>query len=190
MKKQLNIGILGGSFNPIHNGHLEIARYALEKKVLDEVWFMPCKVHPLSKTVISENYRAEMIKLAIADIKGARFSDFELKKSKTSYTFETMRELKSLYPYNFYWIIGSDLLSQMNRWHGYKELQNEVDFLVFHREGYDLKNPGLKIKSLYTTIPDVSSTQIRNLIKEGKSLDSLVPKAVEEYIISQGLYLN
>ena len=185
----MKVGILGGSFNPIHNSHIKIIKAVLENKLANEVWVMPCKVHPLSKEVEDEAHRADMINLAIKDVDHTKLCDIELKKEGTSYTFETLRELRKIYDHDFYLIIGSDLLIQMADWHGREHLQKEAKFIVFKRKEYEIKNPGMQIESIINFQPDnISSTKIREKVKQGESIADLVPAAVERYILKEGLY--
>jgi nicotinate-nucleotide adenylyltransferase len=185
----MKIAILGGSFNPIQNAHLAMARYILNENIKDEVWLMPCKKHPLSKTVIDEKDRVNMINLAIQGIPRIKLCDLELKKDNTSYTFQTLRELKKNYNHDFSFVIGTDILNQMNKWHGLGYLQKEAKFLVFKRPGYNVVNPGLNIEKVIDWDEmNTSSTEVRTRISKREYISDLVPKKVEEYIICNGLY--
>jgi nicotinate-nucleotide adenylyltransferase len=185
----MKVGILGGSFNPVHNSHIKIARRAIESKFVDEVWMMPCRNHPLDKIVAGINHRVNMISRAIMTIDKVKLCEIELEKEGTSYTYQTLRELRRRYSDDFYIIIGSDLLQQINRWHGYEMLRQEGKFLVFSRKGYPILNPGLCIGAEISVEEDnISSTKVRQRVKEGKSISDLVPKSVEDYILKKGLY--
>ena len=187
----MKVAIFGGSFNPIQNAHLNMAKYLLNQGITDEVWTMPCKVHPLHKNVIDEKHRVEMINLAIRDIANIKLCDIELKKPTTSYTYQTLRELKSTYPHEFYLIAGADILLQMEKWHGREHLMKEAKFIIFSRPNYSIKNPGLNIeKIIYDLTEDVSSTEVRKRILDGKSISELVPLSVEDYIKNNHLYQN
>ncbi len=187
----MKVGIIGGSFNPIHNCHLDLARYVIKHKFVDEVWIMPCKIHPLNKSIIPENFRVDMINLAIKDLAHVKLCDIELKKKHTSYTYGTLRELKQLYDNDFYLIMGADLLKQLDKWKGYEQLKEEAKFIVFSRPGYVLRNPGLNIARLVEyAVGDISSTDIRERIKQGRSIEDLIPKVVAEYILKFGLYVE
>lgn len=185
----MKVAILGGSFNPIHNSHLKLITYLTEHNLVDEVWVMPCKKHPLDKFLDKEEHRVAMVKLAIEGLDKIKFCDFELKQKGSSYTYETLRKLRKEYSHNFYWIIGSDILKQLPSWYGYEHLQKEASFLIFPRKGYDTINPGITIEKIIDCDSDtISSTKVRDRVKQGKSISSLVPKKVEEYIFKNGLY--
>lgn len=185
----MKVAILGGSFNPIHNSHIKLAQYVVENKFADEVWVTPCKKHPLDKFLDKEEDRVAMVKLALEGIDSVKFCDFELKKKGTSYTYQTLRELKQKYPYNFCWIAGSDILEQISTWHGYEFLQKEANFLIFRREGYSIANPGINIDAIVECFTDnISSTKIRERVRKGKSISGLVPRAVEDYIRQNCIY--
>jgi len=185
----MKIGIFGGSFNPIHNSHLSVMNKVIAKNLVDEVWVMPCKKHPLDKFLDKEEDRVAMVKLALAGLERIKFSDFELRKDGKSYTYDTLRKLKQKYPHNFSWIIGSDILKQISTWHGYEHLQREANFIVLRRESYPIINPGINIESsLDIPTENISSTRIRERVRQGKPISNMVPKAVEDYIIKSGLY--
>jgi len=185
----MKIGIFGGSFNPIHNGHISVMNRVIEKNLVDEIWVMPCKKHPLDKFLDKEEYRVAMVKLALIDLENIKFCDFELRKDGKSYTYDTLRKLKQKYLHDFSWIIGSDILKQISTWHGYEHLQKEAKFIVLHRAGYSIFNPGINIEStLDIPTEDISSTKIRARVRQGKSISNMVPGAVEEYIQQNQLY--
>ena len=185
----MKIGIFGGSFNPIHNGHIKVARYLVEHNLTDEAWILPCKKHALDKFLDREEDRVAMIKLAIGGIEKIKLSDFELKRDGKNYTYETLRGLKKEYSHDFSWIIGSDILKQIASWYGYEQLKNEAKFIVLGRQGYPIINPGINIETVAEcTMENISSTKVRERVREGKSISDLVPKAVEDYILQNGLY--
>lgn len=187
----MKVAILGGSFNPIHNGHLYITKKVIEEKLADEIWVMPCKKHALDKFLDREEDRVAMVKLALSGLEKIKFCDFELKQSGKNYTYETMRKLKEEYPHDFSWIIGSDILKQIHTWHGYEHLQKEVNFIVLEREGYPVSNPGINIESAVTcVIENISSTKARDRVRKGKSISDLVPRTVEDYVLQNCLYLS
>jgi nicotinate-nucleotide adenylyltransferase len=187
----MKIAVLGGSFNPIHNGHLYILKGVITEKLADEVWVMPCKKHPLDKFLDKEEDRAAMVKLALNGLKRAKFCDFELKSEVQNYTYLTLRRLKQTYPHDFSWIIGSDLLNQISTWHGYEHLQKEASFVVFHRQGYLVINPGINVEAVVeSSMENISSTKVRDRIRNGKSISDLVPRAVEDYIKHNELYVS
>lgn len=185
----MRIGILGGSFNPVHNGHVKLVKYLSNSGLVDEVWVMPCKKHPLDKFLDKEEDRVAMVKLAISDMEKVRFCDFELKKDGKSYTYDTLRKLRQKYSHDFYWIMGSDILHQIKSWHGYNELKEEAKFIVFHRESYPLIEAEINIEAIIDFESDnISSTRVRERVRKNKSISDLVPRAVEDYILKNKLY--
>jgi len=185
----MKIGIFGGSFNPIHNGHLSVMRKIIGKNLVDEVWVMPCKKHPFDKTLESEVHRSDMIRLAINKMPQIKFCEYELQQTGKNYTLHTLQELKKKHTCDFYLIIGSDILGEVTQWHQYPILSKEAKFLVFKRNGYEIVNPGINIVAAIDTIEkNISSTEIREEVKAGKSISQLVPVAVEEYIKQNKLY--
>ncbi len=162
------IGIFGGSFDPPHLGHLSLIRKALESHLVDEVWLVPNFTNPWRKAIASARDRLKMCQLLVED--KIRVCDLEIKRRGKSYTIETVLELKKRYPYQFFWLIGQDLISDLERFHQAEKLFREVIFLVFPR----------------TT---VSSSEIRRKIKKGESISDLVTKKVENYIREKKLYV-
>lgn len=131
-----SIGIMGGTFNPIHIGHTEIAKAAYEQYHLDEIWFMPNHI-PAYKSedqIVSSENRLEMIRLAIKDIPYCKASDFELKREGNTYTIDTLKLLNKQYPeHSFYFIMGADSLYSFDKWRSYKEIPSYAKLLVAPR---------------------------------------------------------
>ncbi len=135
------MAVLGGSFDPIHNGHLMIANYIIKHKIADEVLFVPACVSPFKDggAVASPEDRIEMVKLAIEGCEGLSYSDMELTREGKSYTYDTMMTLKQIYPdVNLKFIIGMDNLATLNAWYKAQELVQHVDFIIYPRPGYSL----------------------------------------------------
>lgn len=187
MKK---VGILGGTFNPPHTGHLVIANEVLHAYGLDEVWFMPNQVPP-HKTVdqpISNSDRLAMLELALSDNGYFRIERTELERSGPSYTYDTMKILKDMYKdHDFYFIIGGDMVEYLPKWHKIDELLNMVKFVGVSRPSYTTESP---YDILYAETPqiDISSSMIRERVKAGRSIRYLLPESVREYIGERGLY--
>lgn len=187
----MRIGILGGTFNPVHIGHLILAEEVREKIKLDKVIFVPTYLppHKDNSEIAPASARMAMVKLAI---KGNRYflaSDMEIKRDGRSYTIDTLKEFKSIYPQDeLYFIIGSDLLKYLDDWKDLDEIIKMVKFIVATRPGYPLE----KIPSHISTIPiravDISGFEIRKAIKENKSFRYLVPESVLKYIDKKRLY--
>ena len=189
-KRFSRIALLGGSFNPIHKEHIKIIKEVLDKKLVDEVWIIPCKKHPFNKSLLDEKHRVEMIKLAIKNMKKVRICKIELETKGISYTINTIRKLKRKYSHQFFMIIGSDILHEIKKWHKYKQILKEIEFITFIRKGYSFKKvPGMKIVYLINKkLENISSTEIRERIEEGKSFKSSVPLSVRRYIKKERLY--
>lgn len=187
----MRIGILGGSFDPPHLGHLLVARQTKEIMHLEQIWLMPYFSHSWDSVVFSSpKDRFAMTELMQED--GIIASDEEIKVPVKSYTLDTVRRLKQKYLHEFFWIIGSDTLLEFERWKEYKQLLKEIIFFVFPRDGCPLpkKLPiGFQLISSPDLItPNISSTIIRNRIGKNLSIKGLISKPVLSYIQKQNLY--
>lgn len=196
-------GIFGGSFNPIHYGHLMICEYIKEEMGLDKVIFIPTGNPPHKEIEVSAKDRYEMVKTAISPNPDFEISDIETTRVKLSYTVDTIRELKEIYKEEkLYFIIGMDSLFQLKTWKKIKDLSSEIEFVVAKRPGYlddekinrEIKylkeNFGTKIILVETPLYEISSTDLRDRIKKGKSLRYLIPKKVLNYIEESEFYKN
>ena len=196
------IGLMGGTFDPIHNGHLLLAENSRKAFNLDKIIFMPAGIppHKKDKHLSSNTHRYNMTLLAINSNRHFFLSDMELKKEGISFTIDTIKYLKSLYiDTEIYFILGSDSLFQIDTWKDYQELLTLCHFIVaprpnFHNE--KLENTVNTLNSLYNSsihivegpVLDISSSEIRDRVRKGLSISYLVPKPVEEYIYKHGLY--
>lgn len=198
-----DIGIMGGTFDPIHNGHLLLGKQAYEEYGLDEVWFMPSgkPPHKSDHHVTAVEDRCEMVRLAIAEHPYFVFSDFEVKRSGNTYTAQTLRLLNEAYPqHHFYFIIGADSLYEIESWYHPGEVMEQTTLLVAGREyegalrslddqvAYLSDKYGASIRLLHCDEVDISSGELREMESRGKRLYKYVPKPVEEYIMTRGLY--
>lgn len=194
-------GIFGGSFNPIHYGHLMICEYIKEEMGLDKVIFIPTGNPPHKDLGVSAEDRYEMVKLAISPNPDFEISDIETTRINLSYTVDTIRELKKIYKEEkLYFLIGLDSLFQLKTWKKIGDLSQEIEFVVALRPGYIDKedinreidflreNFGTKINLIKTPLYEISSTDLRDRIHEGKSLRYLIPKKVLDYIEESGFY--
>jgi len=180
----MRIGLFGGSFNPIHNGHIALARQMVEKGRLDEVWFMVSPQNPLKKQddLAPDDVRLEWAREALKDEPQLLAKDYEFHLPRPSYTWKTLQELKKDFPqHEFVLIIGADNWVNFSRWAHHDDILKAYSILVYPREGYDMSAATLPKNVLLVDTPlyNVSSTQIRKLLKEGKSVDGLVPKGLK-----------
>jgi nicotinate-nucleotide adenylyltransferase len=201
-KAAMDIGILGGTFDPVHNGHLMIAEYAKDKLKLDKVLFIPAPQPPLKgRTDITPiGQRLEMLKLALDDIKEFEISTIELERTGYAYTADTLHVLKErLGPdVNLFFILGWDSLTEFPRWKNPQKIIKLGKLVAFNRptvKGVDLTAlersvPGIISSTVFLDMPpvDISSTDIREKVDAGEEIYGLVPEKVEKYIRENGLY--
>lgn len=184
------IGILGGTFDPPHNGHLLIANEVQSSLNLDEVWFMPNQEppHKMKSGSASNKNRLEMLERAIKDNKAFHIQPLELEREGPSYTFDTMKILHEKYEgYQFFFIIGADMIEYLPKWHKIEELIKLVQFVGVRRPSY---NHQTDYPILYVDVPlfDVSSSMIRERLNTGKTVKYLLPELVIDYIEENHLY--
>jgi len=188
------IGFFGGTFDPFHCGHLQMARSAAEHLRLHSVCFVPAGQNPLKGTApeATPEQRVEMIRRGIALEPKFTIWEGELHRDGPSYTLETIEHLERVYPNcHLFWIIGSDQLAHLSNWYGIDKLVYKVRFILLKRPGYALEWPGIKGLCLYPVdnqLISVSATRIRKRLKRGGSLAGLVPLQVENFIRKHGLY--
>ena len=194
MKKQKNIGLLFGTFNPPHIGHTLIANYFYITNNFDEIWFMVSPQNPFKKdiTLLDEKLRLEMVRLAIEDANYLKASDIEFSLPKPSYTINTLEKLKNDYPqYTFNIIMGSDNAISIEKWKDFQNIIDNYRIYVYPRTGYSTKNilihKNIKIDNTAPII-DISSTWIREQIKNGKDVQFFLRKLVYEFIKINGVY--
>lgn len=195
-------GIFGGTFDPIHNGHLNIAYEALYCLNLDEIYFMPTgnPPHKSKKCITSANLRYEMVKMAIRNESRFCVCDYEIKKDTMSYTFETTSYFKNKERNTeWYFITGADCLASLDKWRNIKGIFENCNLVVFNRKGYnnnEILSKKKYIEDKYDTIIyvleaptlEISSTELRNKINEGKRVDYLIPHSVYNTILALNLY--
>ena len=199
--KNIKIGILGGTFDPIHNGHLWSAQSICDMLALAQVIFIPAYIppHKIGQKYAPAQDRYAMTALAVQKFPKFTVSDMEIQRNQVSYTYDTIVELHKKYPQaELYFLIGADTVTQLHKWHRIKELLQLVTFVAADRPGYHKvlqeaeKQLGIiareRIMLLNTPEHNISSTEIRARIKAGNSLDTLVPEEVEKYIYTHGLY--
>ena len=200
----MKIGIMGGTFNPIHNGHLSLAGAALQQHNLDEVWFMPSGLpaHKVNDELLSAESRLHMVNLAIGGNENFKASSFEIDRAGFTYTADTMVALTKEYPEaEFYFIIGGDSLMKFHKWVKPEVISVHTTLLAASRNGYtkaeldkqaeDLKNQfGTKV--LFVEMPEliISSNEIRSYCKKQQydAIQPMVPESVFQYIVEQELW--
>ena len=168
------IGIFGGSFNPIHNGHIALAQAVLRQCALDEVWLMVSPQNPLkqnSTDLLDDQLRLQMAEKALEGVEGVKACDYEFRLPKPSYTWNTLQHLSKDYPdYTFSLLIGGDNWAHFTRWRHWKDILRCHQVIVYPREDY----PG----TIDVPLLDVSSTEIRQRVREGKSVEGMVPDSI------------
>lgn len=197
------IGISGGTFNPIHIGHLIIAEMVRDRFGLDKVLFIPSGMPPHKNlgSVLCAEKRFYMVRRAVANNPHFIESRIEIDRGGYTYTVDTLKKLREIYgnDTSLYYIIGADVLNDLLTWKSFEEVFKICEFIAVLRPGNDvqafnkqmeyLKNAySARIHFIETPLIEISSTEIRERIKEGRSIKYLVPESVEEYIESNGLY--
>lgn len=190
----MKIGLLFGSFNPIHTGHLLIANYMVEYTELDKIWFVVSPQNPfkVNDELLDENLRLKMIEMAIADDNRFEACNIEFEMPKPNYTYLTLTTLTEKYPeHQFTPIIGGDNLQSFHLWKNYESILENYQLFVYRRAGFH-ENPLLanhkKISLYEVPLLNISSTYIRETLQAGKSIRYLVPKVVKEFIDEHHLY--
>ncbi len=203
--KSVSYGILGGTFNPIHNVHIELATAALKQFHLDKVLIMPNNkpAYKSSNDIVSNKNRAEMVELAIQDIDGLEFSDMELNRPGLTYTCDTLELLNTKYPQtDWYFIMGGDSIMYFDKWREPEKIVKYATLIVSVREGIDkttvfkkieelkMKYPGSRI--LYEEIEavDISSRMLRDMINRNEDVSFYMNKSVIDYIKDRQLYMT
>lgn len=193
-QKRIRTGLFGGSFNPVHNGHIALARHLLDTALLDEVWFMVSPQNPLKRrsSLLDDETRLRMVRLAVEDEPGMEASDAEFRMPRPSYTWHTLQQLGSEHPErDFRLIIGADNWLLFDRWMAHEEILARYGIIIYPRPGSPVDDtqlpPGVTL--VHMPLSTVSSTDIRNRIARGLPVSGLVPAKVEEYIHRRGLYV-
>ena len=174
MKK---IGIFGGSFNPIHCGHIALAQAVQKQCGMDEVWLMVSPQNPLKQQadLLDDNLRLELAQKALEGVEGVCASDYEFHLPKPSYTWNTLLHLSEDYPdCEFFLLIGGDNWAHFERWRQWKDILRNYDVIVYPRDEY----PG----TIDVPLLDVSSTEIRQKVRAGECISGLVPETIEKLV--------
>lgn len=198
-----SLAIMGGTFDPIHYGHLVVAEQVRHSFACDKVLFIPAAIppHKTQNTITAVADRLAMTKMAVASNPWFEISTLEIERPGPSYTIDTVREIKETYqPENLYFITGADAVLEILSWKDVNNLLSLCKFIAATRPGYDLNNLQQRLKSLpqkyfeniipfYVPSLAISSTDIRNRVNSGKPIKYLLPESVEDYIYDHLLYL-
>jgi nicotinate-nucleotide adenylyltransferase len=186
----MKLGLLGGSFNPIHHGHLISATRAAEALRLERVLFIPAAVSPLKNgnDLASDRDRWAMLRLALKGNPLFEASDLELRRGGVSYTVDTLRELKRRTKASLYWILGADAARLLPRWKSIEDVRRLAAFIILPRPGDSVPPKMPKEHIVKAPLLEISSSEIRERIRKGLSVRYLVPDAVETYLRRKGLY--
>lgn len=188
----MRVGLFFGSFNPIHVGHLMLAQYMVNFADVDEVWLVVSPQNPFKQDVelADTQHRLNMARLAVGDNEKIKISEVELSLPKPSYTIDTLRALEKEYPeIEFSIIMGADNLTGLNRWKEAETLLSRYRIIVYPRPGYEAKEPeGAHIEIVDAPQVDISSTQLRRWIGEGRSVLYFTNDKVIEYFSQNNLY--
>ena len=196
MNKSVNIALFGGTFNPVHNGHLINARHILREFSLNKVIFIPSRypVHKKLESGISVLDRCAMLSLAIQDDENFEISSIEVDRDSPSYAIFTVMEMSGIYEEcSMHYIIGADSYNQLTTWKDHIRLFALTRFIVLRRPGEQINKsryPGYEDRFRFANNPllEISSREIRELVNSGRSAHSLVPGPVYDYINEKGLY--
>jgi len=184
----MRIGIYGGSFNPIHRGHTRLAESLVQQGLVDEVWLMVSPLNPLKQgergEIASFCHRLRMAELATEGVRGVRASDFEGRLPVPSYTIHTLEALERAYPgQEFTLVVGADNWLRFDHWYKSDEIRRRYPILVYRRPGYQVD-----VETVNTPLFDISSTQLRQAIRNGGDTGEWLNPRVAEYIANHNLY--
>ncbi len=192
----VKIGYMGGSFDPVHFGHLIAAQDAFEQYRLDRVVFVPAAQAPLKPQDVQTGVEDRLAMLRAATDGDPRFeiADYELRKGGVSYTIDSVRHFRQQHPDDeLYWIVGGDQLPKMHLWKDIADLAGLIDFIFLERPGHPAKArpdlPGLRLHRCDGHLIEISSTELRERIRRGLSLEYFVPHKAIVYIQDKRLYL-
>ncbi|MBL7738159.1 MAG: nicotinate-nucleotide adenylyltransferase [Chitinophagaceae bacterium] len=188
----MKIGLYFGSFNPVHSGHLIIANHILNNTGLERIWFVVSPHNPFkeSSTLLNEYDRLHLLKIATEEDSRVKVLDVEFSLPKPSYTSATLVHLEEKYPgHDFSIIIGSDSFQNLHKWKNFEMIVKNYPIYIYIRPGFEVKNTiQAHINIVKAPLLEISSTEIRQLIQEGKSIRYLVPEKVREEIERGGYY--
>lgn len=178
-----SVGIFGGSFNPIHTGHIAFAKSLCEKAGLDEVWFMVSPMNPFKKAatdLLDDQLRLEMVKKALEGEPQLQACDYEFHLPKPSYTWHTLQAISKDYPdIRFTLLIGGDNWAAFDKWYHHDDILAHYPIVVYPRKGSDIGEVPEGVTIVETPLLNISSTEIRHHIAKGESIHGMVPESIE-----------
>ena len=188
---KIRTAIFGGSFDPVHCGHVALARAVRDSGLADEVWFLvtPLNPHKQGNNLTDEAERLAMVRLAIADDACIEASDFEFHLPRPSYTINTLDALEDTFPgREFLLLMGADNWQKIDKWYKADEIQSRFGIIVYPRDGEEVPQLPDNVRWLQSPLYDISSTEIRNAIAQDGSIDEWLHPSVLSYIKEKGLY--
>ena len=191
MSDRIRTAVFGGTFDPLHNGHIAIAKSVLEQGLADEVWMLitPCNPWKNDQDLLDDRLRYDMAVEAVKDIKGIIVSDYEFNLPQPSFTANTLRHLSADYPdREFILTIGADNWVKFDEWREYDFILANYPIIVYPRKGCEVKELPASVTLLNLPLENISSTDIRNLVSKGEPIDHLVPISVSRTIKEKKLY--
>lgn len=186
----MKIAIYGGTFDPVHHGHLILARTALEMFHWDGLYFVPCSQSPHKKNnpIASNQDRLKMLQLALKDEAQLQADDFELRQGGVSYSIDTVDYFQKKFPKaQLFWLLGEDQIAKLKTWHRFKDLKKKIEFVFLSRGEIKKRNP--KKYKLVNRRIDISATDVRSRIQQGLSVHYLIADTVAHYIKKKKIYL-
>ena len=188
----IRTGIFGGSFNPIHKGHISLAQQLRKRAGLDEVWLMVSPENPLKQSadLLDDNLRMKMAHMALEGVEGIVASDYEMHLPKPSYTWNTLQKLSKDYPdREFVLLMGGDNWALFDRWYHHEDILTNYQIVVYPRKDTEVPDPVVPAVCIVEAeLLDISSTEIRQRIREGKGIRRMVPGVVADFIKENKLY--
>lgn len=190
----MKIGLYFGSFNPVHIGHLIIANHLLNVTDIEKIWFVLSPQNPfkINHSLLNEYDRLHLLRIAIADDPRMKASDIEFALPKPSFTSVTLAHLSERYPeHDFSIVMGSDSFQNLHKWKNFEYIISNHSIYIYTRPGFDIENNiGANIIELDAPLLQISATEVRELIREGKSIRYMIPENVRQEIEKGGYYKN